>query len=805
MTSPNDSILCADPFLQGTLRSIIRKIGFVPILVVLVFSLAGVGCVSKAEKIERHRKMARQYIEKNELNSAVIELRNVVQLDPENDAVFYELGEIYLKLKQDENAVKAFARAVALNPDNLKAQLKMGQIFLILKQTKAARKTVQRILKKEPSSVDALHLLAGVQVREQNMAAAVRTLEKAVRIYPGHFKTLLFLAHLYFAKGDLDAAENAYLKAISINGVSKVPYLELARLYGRQALWDRAEAILQKMVRSPGETSEKFTDLAGFYERRHKWDQAETAYRKAVDAAFGKDVKTLMNLGDFYARRKSYEKALETMQQALALQPDDLQDLLKIARLHFNHHRIAAADAVVGRILKRNADHVAANSLKGQIEWVQKDYVHALERFDRVIKETPKNATAHYYRALCLMEKGARVLPGQNLFKTAAGYSGDTEAWERELAKESLGKAVDLNPGFLPARLVLAEIHLREKSLSMARRHIEAVLKSAPDNPRALTLLATLKMQEGDERGAEAVCRKLIARRPDYAPGFVRLGYVYMFMKRPADALQSFKKALDLDPFQIEALGQIVGIYMRDGNSEEALNACREHGRKIAGDPARLARIAFLEGHIFLTLGDLKHAKDRYRAAMDSDPGFLGPYMALAGIYVRENRIAEAVSWYEKVLTIDPGFLPACMALGMIYDKRGETETAETYYRKALKIKSDYAPAANNLAFILADRGVQLHEALTLAQAARSKRPKDAVVLDTLGWVYYQQGRYMNAIEALKDSLARDPDNALANYHLGWAYYEINAFEKARAFMRNALKIDPNFKGADEARSILGE
>jgi tetratricopeptide (TPR) repeat protein len=119
-------------------------------------------------------------------------------------------------------------------------------------------------------------------------------------------------------------------------------------------------------------------------------------------------------------------------------------------------------------------------------------------------------------------------------------------------------------------------------------------------------------------------------------------------------------------------------------------------------------------------------------------------------------------------------------------------------------MKSDYVPAANNLAFLLAEKGVKPAEALKLAEFAKSEMPDDPTVLDTLGWVYYQQGRYKTAIEELEKSVVINPNNALANYHLGWAYYEIREFEKAREAMRKALQIDPNFPGAEEARSILG-
>jgi len=104
------------------------------VLFVLCFFVSGISCSGKEEKKARHLKRARQYVEKSELTKAVIEFRNVVQIDPADDTAHYELGEIYLKLNKVREAFQSFSRAVSTNQDNLKAQLKLGQIFLVVKK-----------------------------------------------------------------------------------------------------------------------------------------------------------------------------------------------------------------------------------------------------------------------------------------------------------------------------------------------------------------------------------------------------------------------------------------------------------------------------------------------------------------------------------------------------------------------------------------------------------------------------------------------------------------------------------------------
>ena len=77
--------------------------------------------------------------------------------------------------------------------------------------------------------------------------------------------------------------------------------------------------------------------------------------------------------------------------------------------------------------------------------------------------------------------------------------------------------------------------------------------------------------------------------------------------------------------------------------------------------------------------------------------------------------------------------------------------------------------------------------------------------MDTLGWIYYKKGSYLNAIAEFQDSLEIEPDNAVINYHLGLAYLENEQRDAAREYLEKALKVDQDFEGAEEARKALEE
>jgi tetratricopeptide (TPR) repeat protein len=108
----------------------------------------------------------------------------------------------------------------------------------------------------------------------------------------------------------------------------------------------------------------------------------------------------------------------------------------------------------------------------------------------------------------------------------------------------------------------------------------------------------------------------------------------------------------------------------------------------------------------------------------------------------------------------------------MLAEQLKQYDTMETLLREVMRLKADDAQAYNALGYSLAERGVRLDEALKLIQQAVSLAPDDPFILDSLGWVYYRQGRAADALKLLQQSYAARPHAEVAT-HLGevlWAW-----------------------------------
>ena len=102
-------------------------------------------------------------------------------------------------------------------------------------------------------------------------------------------------------------------------------------------------------------------------------------------------------------------------------------------------------------------------------------------------------------------------------------------------------------------------------------------------------------------------------------------------------------------------------------------------------------------------------------------------------------------------------------------DGTGRCEHAKLIYEQILKIEPDHPVALNNLAYIKAEEGLDLDEALTMAQRARQKMPNSTSVKDTLGWIYIKKNLSADAVSVFKDLVQAEPANPQFHYHYGMA------------------------------------
>ncbi len=728
--------------------------------VALALGLSTSGCSKGEPDMAAHWSAARKYLEAEDYDKAIIELRNIIQLDPADDEAHYKLGKAYLHTLRLQDAFNTFRRATLLAPENLEAQFQLGRMYFLAGDAYNAEEKAELILARSPDHLEALGLLADIQALQKETGAAVKTLERLISLDPENAHRRISLARLYLERGDWEKADTAFMEAADLDSV----FLPLIR-------------------RGSSEAYQSLPVLARYYESRGMGARAQKAYEKAAEAAIEHDVSALLDLALFHARARSYQESLDALDRAMALRQDDLDIMANKAEILLAAGDPDSAEQVVDDILDQYRSHVGATFLKGKMALSRGRPDQALTRFKNVTRAKPGFAPAHYYEGLTLLRLE-----------------------QTHPARERLETAVRLDPDQLHARLLLADSYIREYrrgDATFASGHLDYVLNRFPQNREALTLLGNLGIRTNDYSGAEEVFQRLINLYPDDAHARFRLGFVYYLMERDDDAVIRFKEALDLDPGQRRALILAVNLLVKHGRHQEALALCEDIAPKVSENRTALAVVQNAKARVYMELGEEAEAEKHILSAIQNDPDLLSPHALLIQLYMRSKRVNQIVLHFDKALEENPEFLAGYMALGMIHDASGEMPKANNYYRQALRIRPGFAPAANNLAWNLASTGNDLDEAFRLARTALAGMPDDPHVLDTMGWIHYLLGHHWRAVTELERAVAQEPNAPALHFRLGKAYLAAGDPESGRLSMERALALSRDFPDAEEAVRVL--
>jgi tetratricopeptide (TPR) repeat protein len=126
-------------------------------------------------------------------------------------------------------------------------------------------------------------------------------------------------------------------------------------------------------------------------------------------------------------------------------------------------------------------------------------------------------------------------------------------------------------------------------------------------------------------------------------------------------------------------------------------------------------------------------------------------------------------------------------------------------FRRVLAIDPKHAESYNFIGYMYADKGINLPEAIELIQKALAIEPENGYFIDSLGWAYYQQGRYPEALRELQRAVALAKDDPVLFDHLGDAYIKNGLAAEAISAWEKSLGVEPAGPTADTVKKKIKE
>ncbi|MEM6455075.1 MAG: tetratricopeptide repeat protein [Acidobacteriota bacterium] len=726
--------------------------------------------------------LGKMQVEEGDYVTALRTYETALALDDDDPYARVELARFHLYLAQISRdtdrrfdhlrqAADHAARALQLAPDNADVLRAQAQIHLQLveRQTSSlatAEQAFGRLRSLVPGDLQVLLSLGQIYLWKQEFSRAQDVLDEAAAYHPGHRMMQTMRLDATLGARDYDAADGVLEAILETDPGDFDNRLRLADLRAGRGDAAGAVAVLRA---APGDQASRDALRQRLADQLHALGENTEAL--ALLDALPASVADTGNLRWLRARVLTGlledDDAIEILRPLVVGRPDNaavdagaVDRALWLARLYERVGRFDEARGALAPLVER-ADTPATRArldlaLSG-IDERAGDADAAVARLQDAIA-----AQADSQRLPALVRKLADILQRDDRVDEAARWLDESAS--RLAAAGATGEALSLQV----RRLDLLARSARWDAL-------EAGLDSLPSD--AGPELATVE-------------RLLRARVHAKRDGTIGMATASALLRPTAE-----DRAAD----RVEALvaARVQLLYER-GDSDEAAAVLAPYLAEDASEAARYFAIQLMQqGERYVEV--IPHVE---RLAADLAPAVQPVDVEAAA--AADDEVPAAADDAPDALAAGverPSYDDVRFLLAAAYERAGRFDDAVRTFRALLDDRPRYHAAANYLGYMWADANVELDAALALLRRAVMLNPDSGAYLDSLGWVHYRRGDYVEARRYLEWAAALVPGDPTVQEHLGDLYVAIGQARLAAERYRLALDREPD--DADALRRKL--
>jgi len=786
------------------------------IATILSLALALTACDSPAEKAAKFYQNGITHYEAGELAKANVELRNAIQLNPDNADAYYHLALVNEQQKKWKQMFSNLAWSIKLKPDNYMAYVKIAQLYLLSGELTDARENLEKALELNQQDIAIYNVRAAIRYKDEDIEGAQSDIDIVLAEQPKHENALSLKAVILNSTGKQSQAISLLANALQDTPDSLILHMLRLKLLSESQQHDAIKKGYAEVIRQFPEMDELFYQYVGYLQQNGHTGDAISAIEGEIKDNPKEDkpksaLISLLAIDDLDKAKYQTELFLQT-------EPNNLTLLMTLADITLKQKDIDAAVPILEKIqtLGGQKEKNAAQVNLAQIDLIKGNEEGALESLNRILASDERNSAALKLRATILFDRheysqaiadlrlllsespdsdSAYILLAKAYLKTGAD----------DLAHDSYKQAMDANPSNAEAYMPVVNRLLENKNTSQAERIITEILKQDPENVFAKRVLAQLKMMNKDWDGLETLVNQFGGSQSPEDQLYAKYlsARVWQEQGRYSDAIKLYKEVLDLQPKAKAALQGMATSY-------SALDQLPELQRYLDN---------FLDKHpmsadAYVTSALLHVRNKSYPKALKVlEAGFanIGDnqslYSTQAKVYREQGDIQSSQESFKNGLTALPDNLLLKVEFAMLLEEIGNHQAAVTLYEQVLSINPNIDIAINNYASIVADyypSSDKLQQAVKFSSHFKSS--KQPYFLDTYGWLQFKQNNISEALIAIEKAALLAPNEAVFQLHLGQIYKTNNDIPSAKARLEDAIalaKKSQNSKLVQEAEALL--
>ncbi len=512
----------------------------------------------------------------------------------------------------------------------------------------------------------------------------------------------------------------------------------------------------------------------------------------------------------FYSR--DLEGALKEFQQATQLEPAQVGPWSKLGIVQMELGQLDAAEQSLKQSLKIQPGNRIANQRLGLLYEYQKKNVDAIQYLKKGLI-----GTGNEY--LGVAPNLAQLLNKQGAYDQALEY---------------LAPRTPLSVADAGVQAILATSYLGAKQFSSASQRYARALELQPDTREFLLGLAVSQRKNLQLDAANLTLKKLLAKHSDWKAAYVEQGELALALGQIDAADTAFATAIAKGANPAALDHKFADYYLDKKQPQEAIKRLRAGITKGTAQPKTYTMLAELER----AQNNLDTGLEALLAGAKKFPKSSLLQFRIGSELAALRRYDESLTYFEKANQLRPQNPDVLRAMSLVqsklgrqtaaaatakqlYEVRGEQVPealfyatllqqdkqlfqAEAVYLRVLEREPENVVALNNLATLQAEQG-KLDDAEKNARKANRLTRDNAQLMDTLGWILYQQKRYSEATELLVRATQIAPSSGVIHYHAGVVYDVSGNSTAAKKFLDQALALDDKSSWGIDARQRLAK
>jgi len=486
-------------------------------------------------KLKEYFYSALQEKTKQNLEGSTTDFRQVLELDPSNDAALYELASIFHSQNQEAEAEKYARQAVTIKPDNkwywliladvYKKTRKIDQLTLVFDEliridpadedyyydkanalfiqnkNNDAEKVYAEIEKRFGNSGELVTARQRIYQRQGDTGKASSQLEELINANPNEMRNYLNLNEVYKKSGEVNKSIELLNKAKALNPNDAYISLALADAYKAKGNTTASFAELKKAFSDPllnidAKVQILLSLFAEFKDVRVRTEATELAL--IVTETHPAEAKSYAVYGDilfqdrkFNEARISYKKALEINDQVYKI----WEQLLNI-EIGLKDYAAAIKDGEEALSLFPNqaALYVYTAMAYAQTQKHEKAVSYLKNTLDLEVEDKPLLAQIYSglgdsYNSLKKFKESDQAFDKALQINPDNAFVLNNYAYYLSVRNENLSKAAtmskrsnELQPGNASFQDTFAWVLFKQKNYKEARIWIEQAMKSNPEN-----------------------------------------------------------------------------------------------------------------------------------------------------------------------------------------------------------------------------------------------------------------------------------------------------------------------------------